>query len=144
MATTLIASVTNLGAQREARSLETGKSFRITHFELGSEGHDPDDPLSALTPDASLTETPGRVFGPEPVDSVDYISLTCPFWTCLVGNAEANGSAISSVTLIATIIHNGNDPVDEEGVTFPYAIANFPRVPKTVADEWTLEIGIQA
>lgn len=139
----LLATVTNVGASREAQKLETGKSFRITHFEIGSEGHDPGDPLVALVPDPGTTETAGRVFGPEPIDDLGYLSATCPYWTCIVESGEANGALFSSISLIATIVYNGTDPVDEVGRTFVYAVANFPRTPKTIFDVFTYDTGLQ-
>jgi hypothetical protein len=123
---------------------QTGKSFQVTHFEIGSEGHDPGDPLVALPPDPSLTETPGRVFGPEPVDGTGSLSPTCPFWNCDVQRPEAVGAIVSSISLVATIIDNGNDPVNEVGTTFIYSIANFPRILKTSADLLEFQVGVQA
>ena len=144
MAVTLIATVTNTGRQRHAQGLVTGKAFKITHFEAGSEGHDPSDPLVALPPDPSITELPGRVFGPEPVDATGFISPTCPYWDAYIERTEANGTYISSVALVATITDNGDDPVDEVGTQFVYAVAHFPRNPKTSADRFEFQIGIQA
>lgn len=144
MAVTLIASVTNTGRQRHANQLLNGKSFQITHFEAGSEGHDPGDPLVAIPPDPSITELPGIVFGPEPVDSSGLLSPTCPFWDATIETSEANGTYISSIALIATIVYNGIDVVDEVGDQFIYAVAHFPRNPKTSADRMDFVIGVQA
>ena len=143
MAVELIATVTNAARQRHASGLVTGKAFRITHFEAGSEGHDPNDPLVAIPPDPSISELPGRVFGPEIVDNAGFLSPTCPFWTAIIERSEANGTVISSVALIATITDNGTDPVNELGVQFIYAVAHFPRNPKTSSDEFEFDIGIQ-
>jgi hypothetical protein len=143
LAVTLIATVTNTGRQRHASGLVTGKSFQITHFGVGTEGADPGDPSTAVPPDPSLTELPGQVFGPEPIDGVSFSSPTCPVFEANIERAESNGVSLSSLVLYATIVSNGSDPVDEAGDMFPYAIAHFPSTPKTAADLFEYEVGIQ-
>jgi len=137
------AVVTNTARQRHAQQLVTGKSFQIKYFVVGSEGHDPSDPLVALSPDPSLTELPGTVFGEEPVDGSGYLSSTCPYWTCIVEMAEAVGAQVSSIGLVAEIIDNGTDPINEVGTTFLYALANMPLAVKTSNAQFTFTVGIQ-
>jgi len=143
MAVQLIATLTNTARQREAQGTVTGKSFKIVSFEVGTEGHDPSDPLVALPPDPTINELPGRVFGPEPVDNLGYLSPTCPYWELTIEDGEANGTLISSIALIAEIVSNGDDAVDEVGTTFIYAVAHFPRVPKVPGDTFEYLVGIQ-
>jgi len=139
----LTAVVTNVARQRHAGTLLTGKSFQIKYFECGSQGHDPSDPLVALSPDPSTTALPGVVFGPEAVDGSGYLTTTCPYWECNIEISEAVGSAISSIALIAEIIDDGSDPVSEVGDTFLYAVANMPRRAKTGSDKFEFTVGIQ-
>ena len=58
MAFSVIAAITDLGRQRLASSIVTGKSFQIDQFSVGSGGHDVTDPSTALTPDPSVTSCP--------------------------------------------------------------------------------------
>lgn len=143
MAVTLVASVTNTGRVRHAQGTVTGKAFKVTHFSIGTEGDDPGDPLTALPPDPSITELPGQVFGPEPVDGSGYSTPTCPFWDIVLESDEANGTSVSSLALWATITDNGDDPVDEVGDTFLYAVAHFPGTPKVSGSQIEFQAGIQ-
>lgn len=141
--TELTAVITNTGRERHAQMLVTGKSFKITHFTVGTQGHDPGDPMIATNPDPSAVEVAGAVFGPEPYDSASYLTPTCPAWECVLEFGEAVGAGISSLGLIATIVANGSDPVDEVGLQFLYALAHFPRKPKTNNDRFDFEAGVQ-
>lgn len=141
--TEVTATVTNTARERHAQQLVTGKAFRILYFQIGSEGHDPADPLVALAVDPSLTALPGLVFGDEPVDDTGYLTPQCPYWECNLERTEAVGSSVSSIALIAEIIDNGSDPVDEVGTRFPYAIANMPLNVKTGSTRFEFTVGIQ-
>ena len=81
MAFSVIASITDLGRQRLAGSIITGKSFQIDQFSVGGGGHDPTDPSTALTPDPAVTTCPSVVFGPEPIDAAALVSQFCPEFT---------------------------------------------------------------
>jgi hypothetical protein len=141
--TVLIAIVTNSGKERHAQGLITGKAFRIRYFELGSQGHDPLDPLVATTPSPGDTEVAGRVFGPEDIDGTGFLSPTCPTFNCVVERTEAVGALVSSIGLIAEIISNGIDTVNEIGTTFLYAIAHMPQRGKTSSDRFVFDVGVQ-
>jgi len=139
----LIAVMTTAALTRYAQGSQTGKSFKVKYFTLGSKGHDPGDPLMPTTPDPTDTEVEGAVFGPKAVDGTGSLSSTCPYWDCVVETTEAVGAQISSIGLIAEIIDNGDDPVDEVGVTFLFAITHMAQRPKTSADKLDLRIGVQ-
>ena len=139
----ITAIITTVARQRHAQQLITGKSFQVLYFEIGSQGHDPADPLSATNPDPSDTELEGSVFGPEPVDGSGYNTPTCPYWECTLELTEAVGSPVSSIALVAEITDNGVDPVDEVGVPFLYAIAPLPLQVKTGSAEFNFTVGVQ-
>lgn len=141
--TEVTAVVTTAAQERHAQQLITGKSFRILYFQIGSQGHDPTDPLVALSPDPSITELPGLVFGDEPVDDAGYTTPTCPYWDCVLELTEAVGANVSSIALVAEIIDNGVDVTDEVGVRFLYAVANMPLNPKTGNTRFEFTVGIQ-
>jgi len=143
MGTEVTAVITDTAQARHAQQTITGKSFKVVGFVLGSEGHDPLDPLVALTPDPTLTEIPGQVFGEESVDGSGYLTTTCPYWTCILEFSEAVGASVSSLGLIAEIVFNGDDPIDEIGDHFLYAVANTPLNVKTSNDRYTFTVGIQ-
>lgn len=139
----LLATVTNVAKQRHAAGLITAKSFAIKYFEIGSQGHDPADPLIATNPDPSDTELAGKVFGPEAIDGSGYLTPDCPYFECTLELSEAVGSPVSSIALVAEIVDDGYDPVSEIGVTFLYAIAHHPLQTKTGSAEFNYTIGIQ-
>ena len=89
MSFAVVAIVTDLGRQRIAQQLITGKSFVLDHFSMGSAGHDPLDPTTALSPDPTATSCPSVVFGPESVDASVLITPFCPQLTCRLEPLEA-------------------------------------------------------
>ena len=144
MAYEIIAVVTNTAKSAMAEALATGKSFKIDNFALGSNGHDPTNPTTALTPDPSQTEcVPGSspMFGPEPIDSYAYTGSFCPEFTCRVEEGEAVG-VISSLCLIATYVYSPTPGDPDVGTTFLYGIAHMPFWAKTDQDsrEWKVTL----
>ncbi len=139
MAFSVIATVTDIGRQKLASSLITGKSFQIDQFEVGSGGHEESDPSTALTPDPTATETPEKVFGPEPIDAGTLISQFCPEFTCRLEPAEGI-SPLSNIGLLGTIIFSPIAGDAELGTSFLFALGNFPLRVKT--DSETLEFRV--
>jgi len=142
MAFEAIAITSNVGKQRLAQLLSTGKAFQITSFVVGDGGHDPGDPTTALTPDPSDVTCSGALFGPEVIDSSSVAAPFCPQFECILEVGEATGN-VSSICLVATIVFNGTDPVDEIGNTFLFAIAHFPLKVKTALDQFDFTITVQ-
>lgn len=138
----VVALVTNQARQREAISLKTGKSFKITHFKLGDEGHDPDDPTIALAPDPSSTTCLGDVFGPKAITDVEFVSTSCPVAICDLLESEAV-APLSAVCLIATIVYSPDVGDPEVGTTFQYAVGTFPLRVKTDLETATIRVAIQ-
>lgn len=68
MAITVLAALTDRARAALADLTVTGQSFVVNQFEVGSGGHDPGNPIVALTPDTTLQELPQLTFGPEPID----------------------------------------------------------------------------
>jgi len=142
MAFSVIATITDLGRQRLASSLITGKSFQIDQFSLGSGGHDPLDPSTALTPDPSVTACPSVVFGPEPVDASTLISQFCPEFTCILAPNEGI-APLSNICLIGTIIYSPLPGDPDVGTTFLFAIGNFPLRVKTDTESLEFRVTVQ-
>lgn len=145
MAFEIIAVVTNEAKGRLAEMLATGKSFKVTYFSVGDQGHDPSDPTIALAPDPSDTVcNKGQpvLFGPEPIDGYSYTGTFCPTFMCVVEEGEAVG-VISTICLIATIVYSPTPGDPEVGQTFVFAIANMPFWAKTDLDSRTWYISTQ-
>ena len=142
MAFSVVATVTDLGRQKLASSLITGKSFQIDQFSVGGGGHDPLDPSTALTPDPTVTACPDSVFGPEPVDAATLISQFCPEFTARLAANEAI-APLSNICLIGTIIYSplAGDP--DVGTTFLFAIGNFPLRVKTDIESLEFRVTVQ-
>jgi hypothetical protein len=142
MAFSVIATVTDIGRQKLASSVITGKSFQIDQFSVGSGGHDPLDPSTALTPDSTVTDCPSIVFGPEPVDAATLVSEFCPEFTARLAPSEAI-AALSNICLIGTIIYSPLSGDPEVGTTFLFAVGNFPLRVKTDVETLEFRVTVQ-
>ena len=125
MAITILAAITDKGRAAFADLTVNGTSFVVDQFEVGSGGHDPGNPIVALTPDTSLAELPNITFGPEPIDESGLPNdLFTPEFTCILQQNEAVGE-FSNIGLLATYVSAPADP-SLVGTTFLFAIGNFP------------------
>jgi hypothetical protein len=125
MAITVLAAITDQGRAAFADMTVNGTSFVVNTFEVGNGGHDPGNPIVALTPDTTLGELPQITFGPEPIDEASLPDdLFTPEFDCFLQQNEAVGE-LSNIGLLAVytdIPANG----DLAGATFLFAIGNFP------------------
>ncbi len=125
MAITVLAAITDQGRAAFADLTVNRTSFVVNQFEVGSGGHDPGNPIVALTPDTSLSELPNLTFGPEPIDESGLPGdLFTPEFLCILQQNEAVGE-LSNIGLLATYVSAPADP-DLVGTTFLFAIGNFP------------------
>jgi hypothetical protein len=131
MAITVLAAITDQGRAGFADLTVNGTNFVVTQFEVGNGGHDPGNPIVALTPDTSLGDLPGLTFGPEPIDEASLPDdLFTPEFCCFLQQNEAVGE-LSNIGLIAThpddTEENGpNFQAGVAGASFLFAIGNFP------------------
>lgn len=133
MAITVLAAITDQGRAAFADLTVNGTNFVVTTFEVGNGGHDPGNPIVALTPDTSLGELPLITFGPEPIDESSLPDdLFTPEFCCFLQQNEAVGE-LSNIGLIATYPDDSLDtpagPNSEAGVagtSFLFSIGNFP------------------
>jgi hypothetical protein len=142
LAFSVIATLTDLGRQKMASGLITGKSFEIDQFSVGAGGHDPLDPATALTPDPAVTSCPDVVFGPEPVDAAVLLTQFCPEFTCRLNPNEAIAS-LSNICLLGTFVYSPilDDP--DVGTTFLFAVGNFPLRVKTDIESLEFRVIVQ-
>lgn len=114
------ALVTNIAKQKTAECWAYGDSFQVKYFEISAGGHDPSDPTTALAPDPAATAIPGTVlFGPETIDSVEWSSITCPTFVCVLEQGELVGE-MSCVGLIAEMVYTGFVESASAGRTFTF------------------------
>jgi hypothetical protein len=142
MAFSVIASITDLGRQRLATSIMTGKSFQIDQFSVGQGGHDTSDPATALTPDPAATACPSVVFGPEPIDSASLVSQFCPEFICRLDPDEAI-SPLSNICLLGTVIFSPIVGDPDVGTSFLFAVGNFPLRVKTDVESIEFRVAVQ-
>lgn len=113
MAYEILTLVTNTAKSRFITGLINGYAIQVTHFAVGNQGHDPDSPISALTPDPGLNPTPDvsgnslppdMTFGPKAVASATIGADFCPIWSGALEKGEATGE-ISSYYLLAKYVY---------------------------------------
>ncbi len=125
MAITVLAAITDQGRAAFADLTVNGTSFVVNIFEVGSGGHDPGNPIVALTPDTSLGDLPNITFGPEPIDESSLPDdLFTPEFCCFLQQNEAVGE-LSNIGLLATYVTAPENP-SLVGTQFLFAIGNFP------------------
>ena len=142
MAFAVIATITNVGRQRMAQALATGKSFAVDKFSLGQGGHDALDPSIALTPDPTAVTCPSTVFGPKAVTSSSLVSPFCPEFVCDLSESEAV-SPLSNICMIGTIVYSPVPGDPELGTEFLFAQGNFPLRVKLDTELLTFTVTIQ-
>ena len=121
-----IVSLTTGGRRFEAQSILFGYGAKVTHFAVGSGGHDPGTGLP-LPLNTDTDTLPGQFFGPEVVDEGILLTPTCPQWTCILQPGESVGG-ISDLGLYASVTYvpPGSPPdAPVVGSMFLYAIAYF-------------------
>lgn len=143
MALTVIASLTDVGRNRLAQQLISGKSFLVNQFSVNSAGHDPSSPTIALTPDTTATVCPGGApLFTDDIASSTLLNAFCPQFECVIPLGAGIGS-ISNLCLFGHVVYSPipNDP--DIGSSFLFAIGNFPLKVKTAADTLTMVVSIQ-
>jgi hypothetical protein len=141
MAFDTLGLVTVTGKARIASMLATGKSFQITKFVIGDQGHLPADPSIALTPDPTITS---YVYGnvlTKPVGAVTFPSATCPVWQCTVLPGDYSGP-VSALYLIGTVVYDPLPGSPDLGLEFIFAVATRPRNIKGPTEQYDFEVGI--
>lgn len=121
----IVVVVTDTAKKNISDMLVIGRGFQVTHFEVGSGGHDPLDVNIALTPDPTLTTLPQKTFGPKAITSATVTSLFSSEFTATLLPSEGIG-VLSNIGLIATVISSltPGDPL--VGTTFLFAVGNMP------------------
>ena len=135
------AVVTNLAKEYTAQGWAYGTSFIVKWFQISDGGHDPNDITTALAVDPAATVMPGHPpdFGPEPIDSIEWESLTCPTFVCTINQGEFTGG-LSSVALVAEITDvgiarpAGAPPAPTLGTSFLFCVYNRPLLILTATD----------
>lgn len=142
MALEVIALATNRAKLALYELFKFGKSFKVSYFSVGAQGHDPLDVTLALSPDPALEDCLDPIFGPKliPPENVSVVSVFCPNFLCILAEEEANGP-LSHLCLIAEIVFDpdlGGPPDPPE--YFLFAVANFPLKVKTDNDRFEFNV----
>lgn len=145
----ILSLVTSRGKQRFQEAVRNGYAIQVTHFCVGSQGHDPDSPITALTPDPGFDPSPNTsgdrippdaVISPLAVSSAEDDPYFATIWTCTLNKGVATG-AISSLYLMAKVVY----PVTHADYDnlFVYAMSYFPLTVKTDSESFSYRVGIQ-
>lgn len=148
MAISVIAALTEIGRNRIADMLVSGRGFIIEQFVVGQGGHDPGDPSVPLSPNPAVAVLPGLTFGPKllvvqtPPFTGVLITPFCPSFKALLDFQEANGP-VSSYGLIGRINYSPIllDPLLNS--LFLFAYGNTPLKTKTDVDQFEINITLQ-
>jgi hypothetical protein len=138
----VISILTDEARRRTSEGWEIGKSFRVTSFVIGDQGHDPSDTTIALVPDPSSTVCPGNIFGPKTVAGFTNGNDFCPIWECFLDYGEVVAQ-FSSLCLIAQIVYSPIPGDPELNSTFLFSVATFPLRAKTDLEQVTFRVGVQ-
>lgn len=142
MSIPILAVVTDIGRQKLADMLVSGRSFLVEQFTIGSGGHDTGNPIIALTPDPSATALPLQYFGPKLIANAFLFSPTCPQFDCAIAQLEAVGS-MSNIGLFARINYSPIPADPLVGTYFLFAVGNFPLRVKTDSESLVISVTIQ-
>lgn len=128
----IITQVTTQAKQRYMNMLETGESFKILNFTVGSGGHDPNDPRQVLTPNSNLIKLPNQNnnFSPKGFETISS-TIVDPNLYQVVAKLDYNEGLgeLSNIGIWAKIIFDGTTEID--GPVFLFSVGNFPLQIKT-------------
>jgi len=143
-----LALVTNRAKQKFQESIRLGYAIQVTHFVVGSGGHDPTSEITALTPDAGFDPTPDSSGHRIPADALhsplaitsalddpDYVTV----FSCDLAKGTATG-AISSIYLLAKFVYPTSH-VDYD-LLWVWSVCYTPLAVKLDNEAWTLNIGV--
>lgn len=117
--------ITNRSKRNWQYCIRYGCAMQVTAFALGNSGHDPESPVTALTPDPNYDPTPDANNNRYPVDMIAgpltvTSALDDPYfatiWTCDVVKGVATG-VVSSIYLLAQFTWLNPTPI---GVPLTY------------------------
>jgi hypothetical protein len=126
----VLALVTNRTKRTFQICARLGYAYQVTHFCVGSGGHDPESPITARTPDPDY-DPPALSIGDRlPEDRViDATAITSaeddPYyattWTCVLDMGVDTGT-LSSVYLLDKLVYTGT-PTPAQLATYEAALA---------------------
>lgn len=145
----ILSLVTNRAKQRFQEAIRLGYALQVTHFVVGNQGHDPNSPISALTPDPGFDPPSDSVGNRIPEDAtIQPLAVTsaeddanyATIWTCDLPKGVATGE-ISSIYLLAKTVYPASHP--EFDLLFPYSVGYMPLSVKTDNAATTFFVGVQ-
>ncbi|EHM1384086.1 hypothetical protein KFS98_003573 [Salmonella enterica] len=119
------ATLTTKGRIYRAQELITGQAaIKIVGFCVGTEGYDPNDTSTALTPDPTAESLENEIFR-DPYDAVEMLNLFTPVFVCTLEETEAVGP-IGEIGLLAEVVLG-----PDAGQTYLHAVMHTPQFNKT-------------
>ena len=149
MSYSVLTLVTNRAKQRFQEAIRLGYGIQATHFVVGDQGHSPDSPITALTPDRAFDPSPDlsgnripedAVISPLAVTSAEDDPNYATVWVCDLDKGVATG-VISSIYLLAKVVYPVTHP--EYDLLWVYSVGYTPQSIKTDNETRTLRIGVQ-
>jgi hypothetical protein len=141
--------ITNRARRNEQYACRYGYGIQITHFCVGNQGHDPESPISALTPDPNYDPTPAPSGDRLPSDAtIQPLAISgfeddpyfATVYLCNLPKGVATG-VISSLYLLAKFVLPVTHP--EYNKLWIYSMAYTPLSVKTDVSFWSLRLGTQ-
>ncbi|TPG60128.1 hypothetical protein [Ewingella americana] len=119
------ATLTTKGRIYRCEELVTGQAaVKIVGFCVGTQGYDPNDVSTALTPDPTAESLENEVFR-DNYDSVEFLNLFTPVFVCVLEEAEAVGP-VGEIGLLAEVVLG-----PDVGEVYIHAIMHTPQFNKT-------------
>jgi len=140
--------ITNRAKQRFQESIRLGFAIQVAHFVVGSQGHDPNSPITALTPDPGYDPSPdasghripsdatmGATAITSATDDPDFVTR----WVCTVPAGTATGE-VSSIYLLAKVVY----PVThaDYDLFFVWSVGYMPLSVKVDNESRVYEVGV--
>lgn len=141
----ILTTTTNIGARKKGEQLQYGRCWKLTHYQLGTAGHDPATNLP-LVPDPSLAELPSPLqatLTPIPAGSIYVVTPRILEVRIQLPSNEAY-PVISSIALFGTIFYvEAQDDAILLGSQYMHAISNFSSISKQASEEKTLVLSLK-
>lgn len=143
------ALMTNTAKAIWARMLDTGTSFKITHFAIGDRGCLSSDVTIAIPPSPTITDYVfGNVYNPvalplasgAAVSGVTYPTELCPVVNCSLPAGVFVGP-MSAIYLLGTIVYAPTSPTSV-GRVFIATVGTRPQVVFAPTDDFNFDVGV--
>jgi hypothetical protein len=145
MSSMILTTTTNIGAQKKGEQLQYGRCWKLTHYQLGTAGHDPATNLP-LVPDPTLSELPSPIQSsliPIPAGSIYQVTPRITEIRIQLPENEAY-PVISSLALFGTIFYTeASEDAALLGTQYMHVISHFSSISKQASESKTLVLALK-